>query len=132
MGKLKLRAIDDDEPVRVTLELPARLHRDLVACGRILGGEMAIEPAKLVAPMLERFMATDRGFARAKRSHADWPPLCQRYLEKLSTSPSGIRLLKAGPHDRQQIAPADFALEGMSRATGINVEVALPPLWRGG
>ena len=68
MANLKLGAIDDDKPVRVTLELPARLHRDLVAYGRILGGETPIEPVKLIGPMLERFMATDRGFARAKRS----------------------------------------------------------------
>jgi hypothetical protein len=26
-----------------------------------------IEPAKLIAPMLERFMATDRAFAKARR-----------------------------------------------------------------
>ncbi|MBU2655521.1 DUF2274 domain-containing protein [Acidomonas methanolica] len=26
-----------------------------------------MEPAKLIVPMLERFIATDRGFAKAKR-----------------------------------------------------------------
>ncbi|MGF7008653.1 hypothetical protein J2X50_004201 [Aminobacter sp. BE322] len=30
MTKLKLGAIPDDKPVKVTLELPATLHRDLV------------------------------------------------------------------------------------------------------
>ena len=30
-------------------------------------GGAAIEPVKLVAPMLERFIATDRGFAKARR-----------------------------------------------------------------
>jgi len=68
MVQLKLGAIDDDKPVRITLELPAKLHRDLVAYGRILGGDTPIEPLKLIAPMLERFMATDRGFAKAKRA----------------------------------------------------------------
>jgi hypothetical protein len=29
MAKLKLGAIEDDKPVRVTIELPASLHRDL-------------------------------------------------------------------------------------------------------
>ncbi|MBN9047346.1 MAG: DUF2274 domain-containing protein [Rhizobiales bacterium] len=30
-------------------------------------GQPAIEPVKLIAPMLERFIATDRGFAQAQR-----------------------------------------------------------------
>ena len=69
MPKLKLATVQDDKPVRVTLEIPARLHRDLVAYGRILGGEAPVDPVKLVTPMLERFMATDREFARLKRTH---------------------------------------------------------------
>lgn len=71
MVTLRLGAIDDDKPVRVTLELLAKLHRDLVAYGRILGGETPIDPVKLVAPMIERFMATDRGFVRARRSSGE-------------------------------------------------------------
>jgi hypothetical protein len=31
MAKLKIEALPDDKPVKVTLELPAQLHRDLVA-----------------------------------------------------------------------------------------------------
>ena len=60
MPKLKLGSIEDEKPVRLSIELSARLHRDLVAYGRILGGDAPIEPIKLVGPMLERFMATDR------------------------------------------------------------------------
>ena len=67
MSKLKLTAIEDDKPVRLTVELPAALHCDLVTYGQILGGSTPVEPIKLVGPMLERFMATDRGFARARR-----------------------------------------------------------------
>jgi hypothetical protein len=67
MPNLKLTAVEDDKPVRVTLDLPAALHRDLVAYGQILGGEKPIEPVKLIGPMLERFMATDRGFKGARR-----------------------------------------------------------------
>lgn len=69
MTKLKLGPIKDDKPVKLTLELPADLHRDLLAYGEILGRESGgdpVPPAKLIAPMVERFMATDRGFARAK------------------------------------------------------------------
>lgn len=69
--KLKLGAIEDDKPVRLTVELPAALHRDLIDYAGILAQETsqaAIEPAKLIAPMLERFMATDRAFAKLRRA----------------------------------------------------------------
>ena len=69
MTKLKLGPIANDKPVRITLELPAALHRDLIEYGRLLAeGGVPIEPAKLIVPMLERFIATDRGFAKARRT----------------------------------------------------------------
>lgn len=70
MSKLKLGPLADDKPVRLTIELPANTHRDLVTYAEVLGREnsQAVEPARLVAPMLARFMATDRGFAKARRS----------------------------------------------------------------
>ncbi|ESX20172.1 hypothetical protein X766_08895 [Mesorhizobium sp. LSJC255A00] len=70
MTKLKLSAIPDDRPVKITVELPAAIHRDLVAYAEVLGretGQTVPDPAKLVAPMLARFMATDRAFSRAQR-----------------------------------------------------------------
>ena len=70
MAKLKLGAIADDKPVKLTVELSAALHRDLVAYGQALAretGQGAVEPAKLVGPMLARFMATDRAFAKLRR-----------------------------------------------------------------
>jgi hypothetical protein len=69
MSKLKLSAIPDDKPVRLTVELPATVHRDLIAYAEVLGREtgQALEPAKLIAPILARFMATDRAFLRARR-----------------------------------------------------------------
>lgn len=68
MAKLKLGPLEDDKPVKISVELPAALHRDLLAYAEILGREsgQTVEPAKLVAPMVERFMATDRGFARMR------------------------------------------------------------------
>ncbi|WFE76428.1 DUF2274 domain-containing protein [Roseinatronobacter sp. S2] len=30
-------------------------------------GQSGIDPVKLIVPMLERFIATDRGFARGRR-----------------------------------------------------------------
>ncbi|WP_048649006.1 DUF2274 domain-containing protein [Nitratireductor soli] len=71
MPKLKLGPLIDEKPVKITVELPASLHRDLVAYGDAMGrehGQGAIEPYKLVVPMLERFIATDRGFTKLRRS----------------------------------------------------------------
>lgn len=71
MTKLKLGPIADDKPVKVTVELPAALHRDLTAYAAQLGRETenpVSDPIKLIVPMLERFIATDRGFARAQRT----------------------------------------------------------------
>jgi hypothetical protein len=71
VAKLKLGAIADDKPVKLTVELPAALHRDLVAYGQALAretGQGAVEPVKLVRSMLERFMATDRAFAKLRRA----------------------------------------------------------------
>ena len=70
MTKLKLGAIADDKPVKVTVELPAPLHRDLVAYAKVLtheSGQSIADPVKLIVPMLERFIATDRAFAKARR-----------------------------------------------------------------
>jgi hypothetical protein len=71
MRKLKLGRIEDDKPVRLTIELPAAIHRDLVAYAETLGretGQGAVEPAKLIGPMLARFMAADRAFAKLRRT----------------------------------------------------------------
>lgn len=69
MTKLKLGPIAVDKPVRITVELPAALHRDLIDYGRLLAeGGTPVEPAKLLVPMLERFVSTDRGFVKARRT----------------------------------------------------------------
>jgi hypothetical protein len=72
MTKLKLGPLVDDKPVKLNVELPATVHRNLVAyaeqLARTTGAAGSIEPVKLIAPMLERFMATDRVFAKARRN----------------------------------------------------------------
>jgi hypothetical protein len=86
MPKLKLAAVEDDKPVRISLELPAALHRDLVAYGEVLGRQgagKAIAPDKLIAPMLARFMSTDRAFVRLRKAAAgsagaDAAPLAEK------------------------------------------------------
>ena len=69
MPKLKLGEILDEKPVKLTVELPAQLHRDLLAYADILSREtgQAVDLTKLVGPMLARFIATDRAFMRARR-----------------------------------------------------------------
>lgn len=70
MSKLKLGTILDDRPVKLSIELPAQVNRDLIAYAEVLGREtgQTIEPTKLIAPMLTRFMSTDRAFARSRRA----------------------------------------------------------------
>lgn len=71
MTKLKLSAIPDDKPVKVTVELPASVFRDLQAYAAILAHSSSAvapsDPIKLIVPMIQRFMATDKGFSQAKR-----------------------------------------------------------------
>ncbi len=69
MTKLKLGAIADERPVRLSVDLPAALHRDLAAYAEVLAQETGqpAEPTKLIAPMIARFIASDRGFARLRR-----------------------------------------------------------------
>ena len=73
MTKLKLGPLADDRPVKLTVEIPATVHRDLQAYAAALAAETGGSPAsheKLVAPMLARFMDTDRGFRR-RRTKSD-------------------------------------------------------------
>lgn len=67
--KLKLGPLQDDKPVKATVEFPASVWRDLQAYSEALGSGAA-DPARLIVPMVERFMATDRAFVRARRSRA--------------------------------------------------------------
>lgn len=71
MTRLKLSDLADEKPVRLTVEISARLHRELVSYAVALNdGEAkgAPPPERLIPPMIERFMATDRSFAKARRA----------------------------------------------------------------
>jgi hypothetical protein len=71
MAKLKLGAIIDEKPVKLTVEVPIGVHRDLLAYAEVLAretGQPISDPSKLTAPMLARFMATDRAFWKARRA----------------------------------------------------------------
>lgn len=68
-GRLKLGALPDEAPVRLTLTVPAAVHRDLVAYAELHAREtgQACEPVRLIPHMLARFMASDRGFTRGRQ-----------------------------------------------------------------
>jgi hypothetical protein len=70
MTRLKLADLADEKPVRLTVELSARLHRDLAAYAVAMsGGETkgAPAPERLIAAMIERFIATGRSFAKSRK-----------------------------------------------------------------
>jgi len=53
------------------VELPGVIYRDLIACAEVLGrtiGQIVPDPAKLIVPMIQHFMATDRAFVKVRRS----------------------------------------------------------------
>lgn len=71
MAKLRLGAIPDEKPVKLTIEISATTHRDLLVYAEILSretGQTTIDPGRLVAPMLIRFMATDRAFMKSRNA----------------------------------------------------------------
>lgn len=66
----RLRAPNNDKPVKVTVELPATVHR-ISSSTRILARESSrpiSDPVTLTAPMLARFMAADRAFAKTRHA----------------------------------------------------------------
>lgn len=68
MTKLRLGPLADERAVKITVELPARLHRDLIAYGEQLAletGTAAPGPARLIPPMVSQFISADRAFAKS-------------------------------------------------------------------
>ncbi len=80
MARLKIGAIADDTPIKLAVVLPAAVHRDLVSYAYAFSKEngQAVEPTHLVGPMLARFMATDRAFAKWRRKQNAEPGDRQR------------------------------------------------------
>lgn len=71
MTRLKLSDLADEKPVRLTIEVSARLHKELVAYAAALNGgdaKGAPLPERLIPPMIERFIATDRSYAKGRRA----------------------------------------------------------------
>lgn len=70
MTKLRLGRIEDEKPVKLTIELSGAVHRDLAryaeAHARETGIEHPLPVERMIPPMIERFMASDRAFARRR------------------------------------------------------------------
>jgi len=72
MTELKIKELPDEKPVKMTVALPADIHRDLLAYATLLSGnEGKMDPTRLVAPMLRHFMLGDKGFTRARRKQKE-------------------------------------------------------------
>jgi len=70
MNKLRLGDFVDEKPVRVSIDIPAQIYRELVAYGSILAnenGQSKIEPTKLIAPMIEKFIRGDKAFRKMNK-----------------------------------------------------------------
>ncbi|WP_369523314.1 DUF2274 domain-containing protein [Komagataeibacter swingsii] len=69
--ELKIRNVLDEKPVKLTVEVPASVFRDLEvyaqAVARANSEDGPVDPAKLIVPMITRFMTSDRGFAKIRR-----------------------------------------------------------------
>lgn len=68
MARLKIGSIEDAKPVTLTVKLSAGVHRDLVAYADAIKQESGqhVDVSLLIPAMLERFMVTDRAFAKAR------------------------------------------------------------------
>lgn len=71
MTKLRLGPIVEEKPVKLSVELPGGLMRDLTDYARVHaaanGLSEPLAPERLIVPMVERFMAGDREFSKQRR-----------------------------------------------------------------
>jgi hypothetical protein len=71
MSKLRLGPVLEEKPVKITVELSgslfARLGQYSIVHAKETGLSEPLPPERLIAPMLEHFMATDRAFARLRQ-----------------------------------------------------------------
>lgn len=74
MSRLRLGPIVEEKPVKLAVELPGALFRQLGDYARAHAAENGLsEPVaveRLVAPMIERFIMSDRRFVRGRKTRA--------------------------------------------------------------
>lgn len=73
MTKLRLGPVADEKPVKLTIELSGRLFRDLSdyasAHASDTGLAEPLSPERIAPPIIERFIASDRGFGKMRRGN---------------------------------------------------------------
>jgi hypothetical protein len=76
MAKLRLGPVLDDKPIKRTVQISAALDAELGAYAEAYASEfgqrLAVE--KLIPPMLERFIRTDRGFSKNRQAKREPSP----------------------------------------------------------
>lgn len=72
MTKLRLGPIAEEKPVKLTVEISGALMRELSDYGdvhaKVTGLAAPLTPEKLIPPMIERFIASDREFSKQRRT----------------------------------------------------------------
>lgn len=76
MSDLKISALPEEKPVRLTIDLPASVYRDILAYAQAMNAlhQQSVTPQKLIAPMIEKFMLSDRAFLRWRQKHLGASP----------------------------------------------------------
>lgn len=71
MTKLRLGPIVEEKPVKLTIELSGALMRELgdyaAVHARLTNLAAPLSPERIVPPMIERFIASDREFSKQRR-----------------------------------------------------------------
>jgi len=71
MSKLRLGPVVEDRSVKLSVEVPGALMRELsdyaAVHARLNGLSEPIPPEKLIPPIVERFIAGDREFSKQRR-----------------------------------------------------------------
>jgi hypothetical protein len=71
MSKLRLGVVETDKRVRITIRLSPAVHRNLLVYADALAAatrQEPLSPDKIIPAMVEQFMATDREFAKFRRT----------------------------------------------------------------
>lgn len=73
MTKLRIGKIPDRTPIKINLNLPPEVHRDLLKYAEIYKQQHGSTetPQLLASQMIAAFMQNDSGFKRAKQSLAE-------------------------------------------------------------